>query len=66
MKWAIASRSGSSSSTARRRAGCPAAECVFIDDLPANIEGAKRCGWQGIVYTDFADLKRRLAELGVV
>ncbi len=25
-------------------------ECLFIDDLPANIEAAQACGWQGIVY----------------
>ena len=25
-------------------------ECVFIDDVPANVAGAIACGWQGIVF----------------
>jgi putative hydrolase of the HAD superfamily len=49
----------------RRLAGCAAGACVFIDDLPANVEGARACGWHGIVYTGFDDLRGRLAELGV-
>jgi putative hydrolase of the HAD superfamily len=48
-----------------RRAGTPPAECVFIDDLAANVAGARACGWHGIVYRDVADLCSRLAELGV-
>lgn len=46
-------------------AGCAAEECVFIDDLPANVAGAQACGWQGIVYQDIDDLRQRLIELGV-
>jgi putative hydrolase of the HAD superfamily len=49
----------------RRLAGCDAAECLFIDDLPANVEGARACGWHGIVYTGIDDLRRRMAALGV-
>jgi putative hydrolase of the HAD superfamily len=41
-------------------AGCAAADCLFIDDLPANVAGARACGWQGLVYTDAAELRRRL------
>jgi putative hydrolase of the HAD superfamily len=33
-------------------AGCAAEEVLFIDDLPANIEGARAAGWKGVVYTD--------------
>lgn len=40
-------------------------ECVFIDDIPANVDGAKRCGWQGIVYRRGGDLAGQLAQLGV-
>ena len=47
------------------QAGCPAAECVFIDDLPANVAGAQACGLHGIVYTGVDDLRLRLAALGV-
>jgi putative hydrolase of the HAD superfamily len=43
----------------------PACECLFIDDLPANVEGARACGWQGLVYRQGEDLAKRLAELGV-
>jgi putative hydrolase of the HAD superfamily len=49
----------------QRLAGCAAAECVFIDDLPSNIEGARACGLQGIVYLDVKDLTERLERLGV-
>ena len=49
----------------RPLAGCAAAECVFIDDLPANVAGARACGWHGIVYQGIEDLRRELAALGV-
>ncbi len=49
----------------RARAGRPAAECLFIDDLPSNVEGAVACGWQGLVYRRGADLRDGLAEFGV-
>jgi putative hydrolase of the HAD superfamily len=47
------------------RAGCRPAECVFVDDLPANVAGAEACGLRGVVYTGFGDLCQRLAALGV-
>ncbi|HYH05158.1 MAG TPA: HAD family phosphatase [Bacillota bacterium] len=37
-------------------------ECIFIDDLPQNIEGAKSVGWQGYVFNGAADLKRFFKE----
>jgi glucose-1-phosphatase len=46
-------------------AGCPAHECLFIDDLPANVEGARACGWHGIVYKGIEALRAELAALGV-
>jgi putative hydrolase of the HAD superfamily len=49
----------------RRLADCPAAECLFIDDLPDNIAGARACGWNGIVYRNSNDLQQRLAEFGI-
>jgi glucose-1-phosphatase len=48
-----------------RAAGWLATEGVFIDDLTANVEGAQRYGWHGIVYTSVADLRLQLAPLGV-
>jgi putative hydrolase of the HAD superfamily len=50
----------------RRQGGSPpASECLFIDDLPANVEGARACGWHGIVYRQGEDLTRQLADLGI-
>ena len=40
--------------------------CVFIDDVPLNIEAAIRCGFSGIVYhNDPIGLRQELRELGV-
>jgi putative hydrolase of the HAD superfamily len=50
----------------RQRAGCAPAECLFIDDLPANVAGARACGWHGIVYRDVPQLRREMEALGVV
>jgi putative hydrolase of the HAD superfamily len=47
-------------------AQCAPEECLFIDDLPANVAGAKALGWQGIVYTGIDDLRARLAALGIL
>ena len=42
------------------------AECLFLDDYPPNIEGAGRCGMQGLVfYQDMERLRRELRSLGV-
>ena len=41
-------------------------QCVFIDDVPLNIEAAIRCGFHGIVYhNDPARLREELRALGV-
>jgi putative hydrolase of the HAD superfamily len=48
-----------------RRAERPAAECVFIDDLPTNVEAARACGLHGLVYRRGDDLRDELARLGV-
>jgi putative hydrolase of the HAD superfamily len=49
----------------QRLAGCSPKQCLFIDDLPANVAGARACGWHGIVYTGENELHRQLAALGV-
>jgi putative hydrolase of the HAD superfamily len=50
----------------RQKAGSPpVSECLFIDDLPANVEGARACGWQGMVYRPGEDLAAKLAGVGV-
>lgn len=40
-------------------------ECLFVDDLPVNVEAARACGWQGIVYREGDDLVAALREFGV-
>lgn len=46
-------------------AGSTPRQCLFIDDLPANIEAARACGWQGIVYHRELNLRRELQRLGI-
>jgi len=49
-----------------RRYGLTPETCVFIDDLPANVEGAVYAGMQGIVFrSDTNLLRRELRLLGV-
>jgi putative hydrolase of the HAD superfamily len=48
-----------------RRAGCAVDECVFIDDLPENVEAAVKFGMAGIVYRPATDLVAELRELGL-
>ncbi len=46
--------------------GLQGTECIFIDDVPLNVEGAIRCGINGIVYHgDPVLLRRQLREMGV-
>ena len=48
-----------------QRLGCAPAECLFVDDLPANIDAAKERGWQGVVYHQGCDLLAELRRAGV-
>ena len=47
-------------------AGAPPGECVFIDDLPENVEGARQAGLVGLLYRNSPMLIEDLAKLGVV
>jgi len=47
------------------RAGFPPETLLFFDDLPVNVEGARRAGWQAEVFTGEAALRTLLAERGV-
>lgn len=40
-----------------------AQECVFVDDLPENVEGAVRQGFQGIVFESMEQTKEELEKL---
>ncbi len=42
-----------------------AAECVFVDDLPANVEGAVEQGIHGIVFQSREQTMEELEKLGV-
>ena len=46
-----------------RRFGLLPEESVFIDDVPANIDGARAAGFAGIVFTGYEDASARLDEL---
>jgi putative hydrolase of the HAD superfamily len=54
-----------------RLAGCRPEQCLFIDDLPANVAAARACGWQGALYRRSPDghgdeLRQVLLGAGVV
>ena len=40
-------------------------ECIFIDDLKENVEGAEKLGIKSILYTNYDDLLIKLKQLGV-
>jgi glucose-1-phosphatase len=50
---------------ALRMAGCLPHECVFIDDLPENVEGAKLAGFDGIVFESFPQLSEEFKLRGI-
>ena len=45
--------------------GCEPGECVFVDDLPTNVEAAERFGWRGVVYRPDGTLADKLRAAGV-
>lgn len=49
-----------------RISGYPPGEHFFVDDVPAYVEAARKCGWRGIVYEGAEPLSRELAALGVL
>jgi putative hydrolase of the HAD superfamily len=46
-------------------AGAPAGDCIFIDDLAENVEGARAAGLRALLYRDPDTLGRGLHQLGV-
>jgi HAD superfamily hydrolase (TIGR01509 family) len=46
-------------------AGADPGDCVFIDDLPENVEGARAAGLVGILYQHTEGLTRDLGALGI-
>ncbi len=47
-----------------KRSGIPAQDCLFVDDLEANIEAATTLGMNTIQFRGVPDLKLRLQHLG--
>ena len=45
--------------------GIAACETVFFDDMPRNVEGARKTGMHAFLFTDAAQAERDLATLGV-
>ncbi len=50
----------------QRHTAHPPAECVFVDDMPSNIEAARKHGWQAVLYRPGDDLAGQLRAAGVV
>lgn len=46
--------------------GANPGECVFIDDLKENVQGAVQTGMKGVIFTDFMTLVTDLARMGVM
>ena len=49
----------------QRFAEADPSECVFVDDLPENVEAAERHGWKGVCYQVRGQLARQLQAAGV-
>ena len=51
---------------ALNRFGLKAEECFFVDDVPANVEGAAYCGISGAVFHgDATLLRKQMQEAGI-
>ena len=48
---------------AARALGLPPAQCVFVDDLAANVAAAQACGMTGVLHTEPADTAKALQDL---
>jgi FMN phosphatase YigB (HAD superfamily) len=42
------------------------ASCLYIDDLPANVEGARRIGMEAVIFRGADDLKRNLISRNIL
>lgn len=46
--------------------GVCAEDCLFIDDIAPNIEGARSVGMEGIVFESANQLRRHLGDIGIL
>ena len=49
-----------------QRIGRPAHECIFIDDSPANVEQAKKLGFNTILFKSAEQLEQELKRLNIL
>jgi putative hydrolase of the HAD superfamily len=49
----------------QKLAECKPNECLFIDDLASNVDGAREFGWRAIQYTGLSDLLQQLHLHGI-
>ena len=49
----------------QRHAEADPSECLFVDDLPENVEAAERHGWRGVCYQVRGRLAGQLRAAGV-
>ena len=47
------------------RYGLNAEECLFVDDLQRNVDGALAAGWQGVVFQGAERLREDLRRFGI-
>ncbi|RLD16653.1 hypothetical protein DRI50_01300 [candidate division KSB1 bacterium] len=50
---------------AAQNVGLPPERCLFIDDRPVNVQGAKAVGMQAIVFEGAGPLKEKLRQMGI-
>ncbi|AJE45526.1 HAD family hydrolase [Celeribacter indicus] len=48
------------------RAGVAPGDCLFIDDSPKNVDGARAAGMEALLFTDAPALERDLTERGLI
>ena len=51
---------------AERRFGHAPSTMLFVDDMPANVETAQRCGWHAHRFVDAPTLRRELVARGLL
>jgi putative hydrolase of the HAD superfamily len=51
---------------AARRFGAVPGDLLFLDDYPANVEAALRCGWQALLFENAAQAEAALAQRGLL
>lgn len=52
-------------STAAANCGASVGQCLFIDDVVGNVDGARYSGMPAVLFSDPAKLKKNLIELGI-